>query len=169
MEDIFKNSFIEVELTSPKEFRRYKFIKVSKIVNQNYAYFVHCKRTQNNYYAYLIYFGDNLHLRWESCVESKWKLLSNVQIKQCDLIHYNIYIAVIQRDIYPTLSYRCDFEYLPYAFKELYRKYIIYKYDKYYWKKYCEELDENENKNINYPITKISHMREIVDLIGSFL
>lgn len=35
------------------------------------------------------------------------------------------------------------------------------------WREYHEEL--NEDSNANYPIKKISHLREIVDLIGSFL
>ena len=38
-----------------------------------------------------------------------------------------------------------------------------------YWKEYCAELNENKNANAIYPIKKISHMREIVDLIESFL
>ena len=165
MEYIFKNSFMDMELTFPTEFRKYKFIEVKENFISNCAYFVYCKRTRQNYYAY---FWENFYstngimcLRHTINVPPEFQ---NILIGQSDLIQYNVYVAVIQPNAYRKLSYRCNDEYLTY----LYREYKIYKCDKD-WREYCEELNEEINKNNNYPIRKISHMREITDLIGSFL
>ena len=169
MGDIFKDSFIEVELTSPAEFRRYKFIKVCKIIDSKYGYFIHCRRSQKNYYGYLTHFGTRLYLRYELNVETSQFRGIGIKDSCCKLIQCNVYVAEIQPNVYPTLSDRCNSEYLISYMKYQNYKYKIYRCDQKYWEEYCQELNEEINKNKNYPIKKISHMREITDLIVSFL
>ena len=181
--NIFENSIISVYLYTTLQTRSnklpnetfnivasscqddYRLIEVKSNFDESIVYFVYCKKSEKHYWAFYNPIIQQLCIWCKICVDDNklhYKRLKNmIRVNLCNITLYNIYapLSETRSNIYLTS--------IPYNYK-------IYKCDEA-WRIYNdelnEELDENENKNINinYPITKISHMREIVDLIASFL
>lgn len=165
MENMFEHSYIVSALgplinknlyVNPCKFR---MIEVESNFDESIVYFVYNKKSHKHYWAFYNPLNQMLCI-WckvyidNSIIKSR-RLKNIIMVDLRDVIKYIIYAPLSTKvpDFYMTT--------LPF-------NYIIYKCDKD-WKEYCEELNEEINKNINYPIKKMSHMREIIDLIGSFL
>lgn len=140
---------------------KFRLIEVKDMFDESIVYFVYNKKSHKHYWAFynplnrMLCIWTKIYID-DGTIKSK-RLKKRMMVDLSNAIKYNIYAPLlIKFHVYDTYMTVLPFNY------------IIYRCDKD-WKEYCEELNKEINKNKNYFIKKISHMREITDLIGSFL
>lgn len=139
-------------------FYNFDIIKINeKELIYGNTYLIYCNKTGKHYWAiqlsrYLEVFKEVLFNK-----NNKWignGYIISLSILKCNLVNYSIYETLHMGE--------------KWSFKPVIPlTYSIVSRCKKYWKRYCDELNEDLNECI--PVKKISHMKEITDLIASFL
>jgi hypothetical protein len=140
-------------------------IEMKQELIENVLYLLYCKETGKHYWSTLFKIGDG------SC---KLMVFMELLFDESNnfIRHKRIELFCIKRNnfdnyvIYGT-SFMGTLINLKY---EVPQKYNFIRFKKY-WNDYCNELieDEDNKSKVYFPIKKISHIREITDLIESFI
>ena len=165
-ENLFENAFLDIEESNYKmifenmtsKIQRYRLIEIKENFGGSTLYFLYCKKTNIHFCGSYSILSKKM-LVWNQITKYKLVISQNyIRVNLDDMkTQYNVYIPLLEGNNDMILKSNMT----PIIHE-------ITKCDKD-WREYCEELNEEINKNKNYPIRKISHMREITDLIGSFL
>lgn len=164
MPNLFENGYIRCY----KDNLDYEDVSVIEVFefSQQYLYLIYCKETNQHYWS--MYSASKYMFRMMAIidVDTTLKICKNLDFEA------NSYKYIYEKNIYFSINgnYRTRYSiYLATSYVQVIPSFYKIINDVLVWNEYVQELNADDLDEIDTYVKKISHMREITDLVRSFL